>query len=953
MTIKRIIKYTLAGAALTGTLSNSVANAKNINKNNKDEQQTKSKGDKIRSPTIIDDENIVGTPLSNLPCVQNSDCPHNSICSKLSSKCFCPHGFSGQSCQLTNPKIICAPEKISIQISKSWLQESSSRREDDENNNNSITSPDQLYLGFDPYNKNCQAVQDPNNPENYYLQVTEENPCGTKVEYNNTYVYTNQVSTQINSEHRQAISEQLIQSNILAELTEEISESEKNLQNFDETELHSRKKRSLQSSLNDLDRLGLINWSCTYSKSITDDSNNYSEATINKNFSKTSSNNKIKMTSTNNEISIKAFSDETFQNCQTSTVYEGQKLFLQLFTPEQTEKNNFDIKSCALRQIDESFKKSDENLIEIFSKKNCMSENEKFPSTEMIKNENNLIQFSFDLDGLPEEFLKTENSQFFVHCKVVDGDSISGCDVDDDDNNESRRAKREDLDSAITTLEVGPFILKQNILPIANLLEESPNHEISKIINLLSKLNLQSENTETKSDLNSMLNNLKTASRLSTPVIKINELYQLEEYELPGPIYKYLNEFGVRDSDDSDFIQVSDFTDNYDIEEQRQRVRNMVVLAISIGILIICLIGLPILYVYFKNSMFSMKHKEFENDFSEENDIEKSDPNNNSNDMTTMGNVINRIISKMSNVAGRKDPNNNENNGKKDNRTTSANNKTGANNIAPNQIITMDTGLHVDHALHFVEYTDHIHDLVFEDSEGYNDTSMWIKQMSTDTQSIDISNQDPIKMTYTDSMYNKNASLGALGGSLTANSARMNRRRYSSSNSSLNSSIINGTHRPTATQPVQVKDMRSASLQNNLKVNRGSSMTSIDRNGSVNIIHCSQDQHRIVVRTNSSASSSQGSINSFQGGTNNNENRGFGGHNNSHSAIHKIQNRINSMSQVRNSRNSSKINIEKIDLPNPSYVQTGSNRMDEPKGGRKKSFRLAGVKNTNLSVAVQ
>merc|ERR1712048_488226 len=280
---------------------------------------------------------------------------------------------------------------------------------------------------------------------------------------------------------------------------------------------------------------------------------------------------------------------------------------------------------------------------------------------------------------------------------------------------------------------------------------------------------------------------------------------------------------------------------------------------------------------------------------------------------------------------------------------------------SPHQIVTMDTGLHVDHALHFVEYTDHIHDLVFEDQEGYNDTSMWIKQMSTDTQSIDISNQDPIKMTYNDSMYNKNGT--SLGGSLSQH-VLSNRRRYSSSNSSLNSSIINGT----STQKKEVNNNRSTSAVqqinninnnniNNLKVNRGSSMTSFDRNGSVNIIHCSQDQHKIVVRTNSSASSiassNQGSINSFQGGNNTKENRGFGGHNNSHSAIHKIQNRISSISQVRNSRNSSKINVEKIDLPNPSYVQTGTNHLmigvqnDGNKAGRKKSFRLAGVKNTN------
>ena len=74
-----------------------------------------------------------------------------------------------------------------------------------------------------------------------------------------------------------------------------------------------------------------------------------------------------------------------------------------------------------------------------------------------------------------------------------------------------------------------------------------------------------------------MLNNLKTASQLSTPVIKIDNIYQLEEFEVPGPIYKYLNE-EQGDVGDSDFIEINDFSDNYDLEQQRQRVRNLVIL---------------------------------------------------------------------------------------------------------------------------------------------------------------------------------------------------------------------------------------------------------------------------------------------------------------------------------------------------------------------------------------
>ena len=578
MTIKKIIKYTLAGAAL-------VAEAKNVNHNNKNNNNNHdNNNNKIQTTE---------SNLTDLTCVQNSDCPNNAICSKLSSTCLCPHNFSGQSCQLSNPKINCTPEKISIQISKSWIEENSRRKD----NNNKI-SADRLYLGFDPYNKNCQAAED---PENFYLEVTEDNPCGTKIEKvknnstdsdSNAYIYTNQVSTQIDSQHRQAISDQLIQSNILAELTEDnkgsVDQDQDQNQNSNG---HSRKKRSLQSSLNDLDRLGLINWSCTYSKPNEIFSNNIENQEKQDKSSDSQKGKKLISTNLLNDskqkISIKAFSDQSFQNCQTSTVYEGQKLFLQIFTPDKNQNNQkdleFDIQSCSIRPytVNES---NNDQTIEIFSKRKCMTKNNysnNFSQTNLIKDQNGIVQFSYDLNGLPEEFMKIEDFQFYVDCQIVE-EKIDDCDGEDTQIQKRHHRKKMELG-------VGPFLLKKSDnyliqdsnLPSSETTNNSnnntPNQEISKIISLLSKLNLESDDTQTKSELNTMLNNLKTASQLSTPVIKIDNIYQLEEFEVPGPIYKYLNE-ERGEVGDSDFIEINDFSDNYDLEQQRQRVRNLVIL---------------------------------------------------------------------------------------------------------------------------------------------------------------------------------------------------------------------------------------------------------------------------------------------------------------------------------------------------------------------------------------
>merc|ERR1712178_90170 len=130
----------------------------------------------------------------------------------------------------------------------------------------------------------------------------------------------------------------------------------------------------------------------------------------------------------------------------------------------------------------------------------------------------------------------------------------------------------------------------------------------------------------------------------------------------------------------------------------------MIILSICVGMIFICLVAIPVLFIIYRNY------------------------------------INNQVKNKLAN---HNNPDSGSNAG-----TYDSNDKSGDHH----QIITIDTGLNVDHALHFVENTDHIHDLVFEDVDsehgGSNSTGMWVKQISTDTQSIDISNQDPINMKY-------------------------------------------------------------------------------------------------------------------------------------------------------------------------------------------------------------
>lgn len=121
----------------------------------------------------------------------------------------------------------------------------------------------------------------------------------------------------------------------------------------------------------------------------------------------------------------------------------------------------------------------------------------------------------------------------------------------------------------------------------------------------------------------------------------------------------------------------------------------MIILAISLGIIFIGIIAIPILYVYYKNYM-------------------------------------ERYSKSSTDSAASLEPS--------------------------STIVTIAEGLDVDHKLNYVEYTDHIHDLVFGEKADLpdNPTSNWVKHISADAQSIDISCQDPIKMIYRESLYTKN-----------------------------------------------------------------------------------------------------------------------------------------------------------------------------------------------------
>lgn len=237
----------------------------------------------------------------------------------------------------------------------------------------------------------------------------------------------------------------------------------------------------------------------------------------------------------------------------------------------------------------------------------------------------------------------------------------------------------------------------------------SSNEDINteNIIELMSLLNKVKDNVN-KADavqLESVLDHLEKATNYIKPLIELTSEYNLlSEYDMPGPLALQLN-------DDNTYIKINDVSKDLKEEQIKKKVQTMIILSICLGMIFICLVAIPVLFIIYRNYISNITKNKLAN---------QSNPDSGSNNNS--------------------DPN--------------------SKSFDHHQIITIDTGLNVDHALHFVEYTDHIHDLVFEDVDsengGHNSTGMWVKQISTDTQSIDISNQDPINMKYTNSIYNKN-----------------------------------------------------------------------------------------------------------------------------------------------------------------------------------------------------
>jgi hypothetical protein len=78
---------------------------------------------------------------------------------------------------------------------------------------------------------------------------------------------------------------------------------------------------------------------------------------------------------------------------------------------------------------------------------------------------------------------------------------------------------------------------------------------------------------------------------------------------MPGPLYQNAplgSEFNFGsenhpNSDTRDFIKINNINDNIENQNIKSGVRTMVILAISIGVIFICLIALPILFVVYRN----------------------------------------------------------------------------------------------------------------------------------------------------------------------------------------------------------------------------------------------------------------------------------------------------------------------------------------------------------------
>jgi len=421
-----------------------------------------------------------------------------------------------------------------------------------------------------------------------------------------------------------------------------------------------------------------------------------------------------------------SFSDDTYASSQTSTIYDGDNIFLELSNSKNLA---FDIKKCTVRMV-EGEDKGTEDKASIFGLKQCKNADyiaELFPNTQVLENTKKDLKISYKInrnDFTSGNLETTSDPQIFIRCELtpdeIQQEECVGKSARKIRNRREAESTNEQNTEEDFIVENGPFIIKSADSKLVNPLDgrenasnnndeddeehslTPPNSQaIAELINMLDKVK-DNVNKADAVQLEAVLQHLQRASEDLKPLVELSSEYSLTEFDAPGPIYRQLGS-------DGDYIVVNDMSD--DAEQAKRRVRTMIVLAVSIGVIFVCLIALPILFVFYRN------------------------------------NVANKI---------NKDSDDSE----KGNGKTAAEAPTKFDQPA-NQIITMDTGLNVDHALHFVEYTDHIHDLVFE-GEGDNDngqypTNMWIKQISTDTQSIDISNQDPIKMTYTNSLYTKNA----------------------------------------------------------------------------------------------------------------------------------------------------------------------------------------------------
>jgi len=833
--------------------------------------------------TVKSSRSVSTNKLQNSLCSNNSQCPKNSSCKN--NKCVCEPGFSGDKCELIEPKVRCLPDRIEVLINKNWAK-----------NKANVDSYQQIYLGSDSENTNCQSIVNPEDENTYILNVSEDSTCGTKVTRDTTtsdYVYTNEV----------------------------ISSSLENTQSSSNEDI---------SDITRLPKLSLVSWQCVY-KSKYDIS--YTDKTDNS-IVPIKISDKVVLPN-KSEIKIQSYSDDSFASSQlqSSTLYDGDNIYLEV---SNVNKNlNFDIQKCTVRMVEEETTdpsnkgdknskdststktiqiKGNEDKSQIFAYKQCENSQyltELFPNTQVLKNTKKDLKIAYKINR--DDFSQGSKNadvdpQVYIRCEVTDEEiqneecvgksarkiskreANKSNDNKDSAKNSNKNTNSNDEDSTnfdgenrkTFIIENGPFTIKsaesklvssnnpnnsqtqladsngnnsENIIDNNDnnndsnneqtntsseadakaeaLIDDDEEHSltppdaktIADLLNMLDKV----KDSVDKADavqLEAVLQHLQRASEDIKPLVELTSEYSFTEFERPGPIYQQLGENVHEVNVDGDYISVEDMSEA-EAEKAKRRVRTMAVLAVSIGIIFICLIALPILFVFYRNNVA-----------------------NSSKVMKNGGHGANGSNGHSGDAEkgqnhGNKATNSANNNG------TNGNESPSKFETGPNQIITIDTGLNVDHALHFVEYTDHIHDLVFEseDNDQYP-TNMWIKQISTDTQSIDISNQDPIKMTYTNSLYTKNS------------------------------------HNPN----------------NSTSSSHGAPGSGFQQS---NII-CSQDIHRT-----SSNSSSKSSINSF----------------------------------TINTKKTQELRANNAELPVPSYVTMQSmHNASNNNIKRKKSFRLAGVK---------